>query len=272
MDGDVPYYGGVPGGCITMGFGPNALELKKRERAQMSKASLSATIALAVGSLFIAGCATKNYVKQSITPVDKKIEEVDQNSQKRDSSQVADISKTNQQVDEDEKKLSATTEVARSADNESKSATAKANQNAKDLNDLRNVVANIDDYKPAAGPTVVHFKINKDTLSEDEKAKLDQIAMQIGSMQRYFITVEGFTDQTGTKAYNDQLSQKRADQVISYLVGSHDIPVYRIHVVGLGDQKLIDEGKGKKAREESRRVEITVFTAKPLSASGPGGN
>jgi hypothetical protein len=30
MDGDVPYYLGVPGGCITMGFGPNALELKKK--------------------------------------------------------------------------------------------------------------------------------------------------------------------------------------------------------------------------------------------------
>jgi OmpA-OmpF porin, OOP family len=255
-----------------MGFSPNALELRKGRERKMSKASLSATIALAVGSLFIAGCATKNYVKQSIQPLDQKIGQVDQSSQQRDSSQVADINKTNTQVDEDEKKLSATTEVARTADNESKSATAKANQNAKDLNDLRNVVANIDDYKASAEPTVVHFKLNKDTLTDDEKAKLDQVAMQIGSMQRYFITVEGFTDQSGTKAYNDQLSQKRADQVISYLVGSHDIPVYRIHTVGLGQQKLIDEGKGKKAREESRRVEITVFTAKPLSASGSGGN
>ena len=85
-------------------------------------------------------------------------------------------------------------------------------------------------------------------------------------MQRYFITVEGFTDQTGATAYNDQLSRERANQVISYLVGSHDIPVYRIHMVGLGEQKLIDEGKGKKAREESRRVEITVYTRQAADA------
>jgi OmpA-OmpF porin, OOP family len=98
------------------------------------------------------------------------------------------------------------------------------------------------------------------------------VASQLGSQARYFITVEGFTDQTGTAAFNDQLSRNRANQVIAYLVGSHDIPVYRIHMVGLGDQKLIDEGKGKKAREESRRVEITVYTAKPLSMSGAGGN
>jgi len=237
----------------------------------MSKGIKSATITLLMGSLFIAGCATKNYVKQSITPVDQKIDQVDKSSQSRDSSQVADLGKTNQVVDENEKKLSATTEIARTADTESKSATAKANQNSKDLNDLRNVVANIDDYKPAGDQVVVHFGVNKDTLSKDEVAKLDQVASQVGSTQRYFITVEGFTDQTGDKAYNNQLSRRRADQVISYLVGSKNIPVYRIHTVGLGDQKLIDDGKGKKAREASRRVEITVYTAKPLTSMA-GGN
>jgi OOP family OmpA-OmpF porin len=237
----------------------------------MSKAALSATIALAVGSLFIAGCATKNFVKQSIQPIDQKIDQVDKSSQTRDSSQVADINKTNQTVDEDEKKLSSTTEIARTADGESKGAMAKANQNTKDLNDLRNIVANIDDYKPA-GQTVVHFAVSKDTLTKDEKAKLDDVAKQLGSQGRYFITVEGFTDQTGSSAFNDQLSRARANQVISYLVGSHDIPVYRIHMVGLGDQKLIDNGKGKEARQASRRVEITVYTAKPLSAAAAGGN
>jgi hypothetical protein len=40
----------------------------------------------------------------------------------------------------------------------------------------------------------------------------------------------------------------------------------------LGDQKLIDEGKGRKAREASRRVEITVYTAKPLTAGAAGAN
>jgi OmpA-OmpF porin, OOP family len=230
----------------------------------MNKAALSATITLAVGSLFIAGCATKNYVKQTVTPVQQKVDEVDQNSQKRDASQVADINKTNGVVDEDEKKLSATTEIARTADTEAKGATAKSNQNAKDISDLRGVIANIDDYKPAGQPSVVHFAVNKDMLSKDSKATLDMFASQLSAQQRYFIIVEGFTDQTGTSAINDRLSRARADQVISYLVGSHDVPVFRIHTVGLGSQKLIDDGKGKAGREASRRVEITLYTAKPL--------
>jgi OmpA-OmpF porin, OOP family len=238
----------------------------------MSKVSTSATIALAVGSLFIVGCATKGYVRNSIQPVDQKIDQVDKSSQTRDSSQVADLNKTNGVIDEDEKKLGATSEIARTADNESKGAMSKANQNTKDLGDLRQVVANIDDYKPVGDAIVVHFAVNKNTLTKDEKAKLDGVATQVGSLPRYFITVEGFTDQTGSSSYNDQLSRERANQVISYLVGTHDVPVYRIHMVGLGEQKLIDEGKGKKAREESRRVEITVYSAKPLSASATAGN
>ncbi|HTC62833.1 MAG TPA: OmpA family protein [Candidatus Saccharimonadales bacterium] len=238
----------------------------------MSKFTLSATITLALGTMFIAGCATKNYVKKSITPVDQKVDQVDQASQKRDSSQVADINKTNQALDDTDKKLSATDEIAKTADGTAKGAMAKGNQNSKEINDLRGVIANIDDYKPAGDATVVHFAVNKYILTKDEKAKLDAMATQLGSQQRYFITVEGFTDQTGTAAINDQLSRSRADAVISYLVGSHDVPVYRIHMVGLGSQKLVDEGKGRKAREASRRVEVTLFTAKPLTMSAAGGN
>ena len=136
----------------------------------MSKAILSATITLAVGTLFIAGCATKNYVKQSITPVDQKIDQVDKSSQSRDSSQVADINKTNQVVDENEKKLSATDEIAKTADGTAKGAMSKANQNTKDISDLRNVIANIDDYKPA-NQTVVHFAVSKDTLTKGREGQ-----------------------------------------------------------------------------------------------------
>ncbi|MGH9679554.1 MAG: hypothetical protein ACRD4Y_06360, partial [Candidatus Acidiferrales bacterium] len=86
----------------------------------MRKARLFTTTALAAGVLFIAGCATKNYVKQQIQPIDQKVQEVDKNSQTRDASQVSDINKTNQTVDDDEKKLSATNEIAMTADSTSK--------------------------------------------------------------------------------------------------------------------------------------------------------
>jgi len=242
------------------------------EKRIMLKVSVVSMATLAIGMMFVAGCATKKWVQQSISPIEKKVDDVDKSSQTRDSAQVADINKTNGVVDEDEKKLSATTEIARTADNTSKGAMSKADMNAKGLGDLRQVVANIDDYKPTGAATVVHFAVAKSTLTADEKAKLDAVATQVASLPRYFITVEGFTDQTGAASFNDTLSRERANAVIAYLVGSHDVPVYRIHMVGLGAQKLVDTGKGagkgKDARQASRRVEVTVFSAKPLTASG----
>ena len=230
-----------------------------------------AVLALAASSLLTVGCATKGYVRKSVEPVDQKVQQVDQGSQKRDADQVATQTKTSQELEEDEKKLDATSEIAKTADNQANGAMSKSNQNSKEITDLRSnlqdVVANIDDYKPATQETV-HFHVNQHMLSKDERAKLDDVATKAAALPRYFITVEGFTDQTGSKEYNDQLSRERANQVISYLVGTHNIPVYRIHVVGLGDQKLIDNGKGRKAREESRRVEVTIFGAKALSAAG----
>ncbi len=46
----------------------------------MSKASLAAAIALTVGSMFIGGCATKNYVKKSVDPIDQKVDQVDKDA------------------------------------------------------------------------------------------------------------------------------------------------------------------------------------------------
>ena len=59
----------------------------------------------------------------------------------------------------------------------------------------------------------------------------------------------------------DDVEQRRADRVLRYLVTKHEFPVYRIYNVGLGEDKLADEGKGREARAKNRRVEIRLYTA-----------
>jgi outer membrane protein OmpA-like peptidoglycan-associated protein len=75
-----------------------------------------------------------------------------------------------------------------------------------------------------------------------------------GRYKRFFIAVEGFTDKSGSAEYNEALSRRRADAFVEYLVGSHDIPIYRIHMVGLGKMKPVEDAK-------NRRVEVTLFSA-----------
>ena len=125
-------------------------------------------------------------------------------------------------------------------------------------------VANIDDYKLQTS-VAVPFSFNKYDLSDDAKAELDKLAGEVKSGQRFFIAVEGYTDSTGSKAYNEALSRRRADRVVEYLVAKHDIPIYRIHMIGLGQEKPVDEARNRDARAKNRRVEVKVFNADQVS-------
>ena len=131
---------------------------------------------------------------------------------------------------------------------------------------LRGVVANIDDFKVQTGATML-FGFDQYKLADDAKGDLDKIIAAAKADNRFFIVVEGFTDKTGNKEYNETLSQRRADGVVQYLVAKGDIPIYRIHTIGLGDQKPVDEGNTREARARNRRVEVKVYTADALAAS-----
>jgi outer membrane protein OmpA-like peptidoglycan-associated protein len=128
------------------------------------------------------------------------------------------------------------------------------------MNSLRNVVANLDDYKLRTSATVP-FSFNQYKLSADAMQDLDRLAQDVQPQKRFFIAVEGYTDRTGSKEYNEGLSRRRADAVVEYLVARHDIPIYRIHMIGLGEEKPVDDANTRAARARNRRVEVKVFVA-----------
>jgi len=55
--------------------------------------------------------------------------------------------------------------------------------------------------------------------------------------------------------------------VVNYMVTKHDIPLYRIYMVGLGSQKPADEGRTREARSKNRRVEVKIYSADQTMAS-----
>jgi outer membrane protein OmpA-like peptidoglycan-associated protein len=233
------------------------------------KQSVPLTLVM-MGALLGGGCATKKYVRNTVSPVQGKLDQVaqqtNQNGQKIDQTN-QNLDKTNQQVQKTQTDLSATNERVVAADNKAGQAMSRAdqaNQAAEkvghDLGDLRSQVANLDDYKPM-GTTTVLFKFNSDKLSSDAKQQLDQMVTSGNQYKRYFIAVEGFTDKIGSNEYNEALSRRRADAVVQYLVAQHNIPIYRIHMVGLGELKPVDEARNREARAKNRRVEVTFFSA-----------
>jgi len=215
-------------------------------------------ISIIASVLLLGGCATKKYVAQQVDPANAKISEVDKNQKN-----------TQRQLEADEPKISAADEKASSADaratdaiSRADAASKKSDQVRADLrNELNDRIANIDDYKTAGNVTVL-FKFDSAKLTDDAKQQLDQLASgQVGSLKRYFVAIQGFTDSIGTPEHNLDLSRRRAEAVQTYLVSQHNMPVYRIQIVGLGKDKPVDEGKTRAAREKNRRVEVTVFSA-----------
>ena len=120
---------------------------------------------------------------------------------------------------------------------------------------------------PSSSTGTRPFGFNRYLLTPDAKAQLDQMAQSKDQWKRYFIAVEGYTDRTGSESYNDVLSKRRADKVVQYLVSKYDIPVYRIHEIGMGKDKPADDGHGSAANAKNRRVEVTVYSADAAVAS-----
>ena len=219
--------------------------------------SLLASVLIVVG-----GCATKKYVAKQTDPISQKVAEVEKQAQT-----------TQKQLEGDEPKISAAAEKADSADaragdalGRADAASKKTDQVKSDLTnqfhtELNERIANIDDYKPA-GDVVVLFKFNSAKLTDEAKEQLDQLGKgQVGSMKRYFVAIQGFTDKVGPADYNLELSRRRAEAVQTYLVAQHNIPVYRIQIVGLGKDKPVNDEKTRTDREKNRRVEVTIFSA-----------
>lgn len=213
---------------------------------------------LSLSLVFLGGCATKKYVAKSVDPVTEKVNQVDQNLQK-----------TQKQLDETEPRISAADEKATSADNRATDAIGRADAASKKSDQVRDElrselndrIANLDDYKAANSATVL-FDFNSAKLSDEAKQQLDQMTTgSIGSAKRYFIAIQGFTDKVGSAEYNLDLSRRRAEAVQTYLVAQHNIPVYRIQIVGLGKDKPVNEGKTREERQQNRRVEVTLFSA-----------
>jgi outer membrane protein OmpA-like peptidoglycan-associated protein len=243
---------------------------------------------ICVGAALLAstGCATKSYVRKSIDPVNGKVDQ--QGQQIGETSASLKSTQASQQADET--KLGATDETAKAADaragdalnkagqaddkatqagTRADAAGQKADQVGQNLDSLKKDVngqfASLDDYKKVSSATV-NFKFNSDKLDADARQSLDQMVAG-NNYKRFYIAVEGFTDRTGNDDYNEALSKRRADAVVAYLVAQHDIPVYRIQMIGLGKDKPVDDAKTRAARAKNRRVEVTIYSADPSNGA-----
>ena len=137
------------------------------------------------------------------------------------------------------------------------------------MNATNERISALDDYEPQT-VLAVNFKTGSAILSADAKTKLDELATKALNAKGYVLEVSGFTDSTGSVARNRALSQRRADNVIRYLVENHQIPLRRIVTpYGFGETNAIAENNSRTGRAENRRVEVKLLVNKGLIQGAP---
>lgn len=86
-----------------------------------------------------------------------------------------------------------------------------------------------------SSPRVIFFNINQATVSEKEKVNLQYLADQIKANPNKKYTITGYADNaTGTKAFNQKLSQKRAQNVYDILVKDFEVKPSQLEIVAKG--------------------------------------
>ncbi len=105
---------------------------------------------------------------------------------------------------------------------------------------------------------VVYFKVNKDILEKRSSKLLNNVAAVLKAHPEVTkVIVEGHTDDQGDDAYNQDLSQRRAQAVVDFLVAA-GIAADKLAPIGYGETLPIQAGKTKRARAANRRVEFKL--------------
>ncbi|HJQ23511.1 MAG TPA: OmpA family protein [Blastocatellia bacterium] len=220
----------------------------------MKVASLfTLSILLILGSV---GCATKKYarnrVNERMTPLEQRAGSLEETSRRN----TQDIGQLNTDVNDVRGRADRAQTQADSALARANEANTRANSADQSVNDLRN---NVDKYN-LQNTASVNFKFDSYQLTPEARAALDQLAAQIKDRENFILEIEGFADSTGSDQYNDQLTQKRAAAVQRYLAEQHNIPVFRMRILGFGEVRPVADNQTRAGRAQNRRVEIRLLT------------
>lgn len=112
-------------------------------------------------------------------------------------------------------------------------------------------------------PGNITFATNSADLNANFFEVLNSVGLVVNEFEQTVIEVAGHTDSTGSDAYNQQLSERRAGAVAAYL-GTRSVRTDRVITVGMGEGRPVATNDTDLGRQQNRRVELTLV---PLTLS-----
>jgi outer membrane protein OmpA-like peptidoglycan-associated protein len=209
--------------------------------------------------------ARKKWVNRQLDPVKERLNELDE-LQAKNARDIKDVDERAQngihaaQSTADQANQTATqaSQTAGQAQQLAQSASDKTNQ-------LGETVAGLDQYHPITN-TDINFRPGQTMLNQKAKDALDQVVSQMQGQKGYVVEVAGYSRSRGTLGI--QNSQHMAEAVERYLV-EHQIPVWRIHEVAMGNA-TIDENGNETAPGSVVRISLMENSLAALNSPNAG--
>ncbi|MBN1385100.1 MAG: OmpA family protein [Elusimicrobia bacterium] len=105
----------------------------------------------------------------------------------------------------------------------------------------------------------VLFDSGKAQLKPAAHSMLNEVVKLMQEYPDNQVSIEGHTDSRGSKAYNKNLSEKRAQAVYDILVSKYGVDSRRLRAVGYGEENPLASNKTDSGRKQNRRVEIIIL-------------
>jgi len=199
--------------------------------------------------------ARKKYVNRQLDPVRGRVNELDELTAKN-AKMIADVdSRATEGIRNAMSKANDADTHALDAGNRANQAQQTAQTAHTRITGVEQTVSKLDQYQPVT-QAEIRFRSGQTALSQNAKEALDQIATSLKGQKGYIVEVEGFSPGAGGAAIES--SRSMAQMVVRYLVLNHDVPLYRIYTVGMGNAPLQGED-GKMKRARGGRVEISLM-------------
>jgi outer membrane protein OmpA-like peptidoglycan-associated protein len=206
--------------------------------------------------------ARKKYVRKQLDPVKGRVNELDELTN-ANAKNIKDVDARSQEgIRMASAKANEADTHALDAANRANMANQTATQANNRLQSVEKVVSNIDQYQRVQD-TEIRFRPGQVALSDKAKAALDELAVPLKQQRGYVVEVQGFSSVKGQAGI--QTSQKMADAVVRYLVVQHEVPVYRIYTLGMGNAQIKSAAQTQETPAQQKRrmrggvVEISLL-------------
>lgn len=199
---------------------------------------------------------TAQALKATLDPAEKELNE-------KMAQQQAEAERLAGQIEENR----ALTSQAQAAADAAAESAKKAQQTADFANNRINGLDDFDSIKTIT----VYFNSGSAALGPKAKATIDEAAAWVKTQDTkgWVMAVIGYADTQGNSQRNIDLSERRANSVIYYIVNKYKMPLNRlVQPFGYGQLEPVAENKTAAGRAKNRRVEIRLMVNKGISGKG----